>query len=333
VTGVPSYGRPDSGRPTYDDVEEAAGRLDGVAHRTPILTSRILDQRVGAQVALKSENLQRAGAFKFRGAYNRIAAIPRSQRAAGVVAYSSGNHAQAVALAASLLGLKATIVMPRDTPASKLAATEGYGAEIVHYDRYSEDRVVIGEALAAERGATLVPPYDDPLIIAGQATAARELHTDWPGLDLLLVPVGGGGLIAGSAISTEALSPSTRIVGVEPDTGDDTRQSLASGARLRIEVPRTIADGLQGDIPGLLTFPIVQKLVDEIVTVSDEEIVEAMVLLHDRLKTVTEPSGAVGVAALLSGKVDLRGARRIGVILSGGNVGAARFGELVRTVG
>ena len=236
------------------------------------------------------------------------------------------------ALAASLLGLKATIVMPKDTPASKLAATEGYGAEIVHYDRYAEDRVAIGEALAAERGATLVPPYDDPLIIAGQATAARELHTDWPGLDLLLVPVGGGGLIAGSAISTEALSPSTRIVGVEPDTGDDTRQSLASGARVRIEVPRTIADGLQGDIPGVLSFPIVQKLVDEIVTVSDAEIVEAMVLLHDRLKTVTEPSGAVGVAALLSGKVDLRGARRIGVILSGGNIGATRFGELLRTV-
>ena len=318
---------------SFGDVEAAAGRLDGVAHRTPVLTSRTLDRRLGLSVFLKAENFQRGGAFKFRGAYNKISSLSAADRAPGVVAYSSGNHAQAVALAAALHDVPATILMPADTPASKVEATRGYGAEVVTYDRYSQDRVALGEELARERGAALVPPYDDPLIIAGQGTAALELLEDTGPLDLLLVPVGGGGLIAGSSTAAAAISPSTRVVGVEPEAGDDTRQSLEAGSRIGIPVPRTIADGLQGDIPGKLTFPIVQRLVDRIVTVADTQIVEAMVFLHDRLKVVVEPSGAVGVAALLSGAVDLQPGQRVGVLISGGNVGAARFAELVANFG
>jgi threonine dehydratase len=315
----------------FGDVEEAAGRLEGVAHRTPVLTSRTLDGRVGCPVLLKAENFQRGGAFKFRGAYNKVASLPADQRANGVVAYSSGNHAQAVALAAAAHGIQATILMPADAPRSKLEATRGYGAEVVTYDRYSEDRVELGEKLAADRGAALVPPYDDPMIIAGQGTAAMELLEDAGPLDILLVPVGGGGLISGCATAASALSPATTVIGVEPEAGDDTRQSLEAGHRVGIDVPRTIADGLQGNIPGRLTFPIIQRHVDRIVTVSDPQIVEAMVLLHDRLKVVVEPSGAVGVAALLSGAVPVDPGQRVGVVISGGNVGAARFAELVST--
>lgn len=313
----------------FADVEEAAGRLEGVAHRTPVLTSRTLDGRVGCSVFLKAENFQRGGAFKFRGAFNKVASLSVSERAAGIVAYSSGNHAQAVALAASLHGIRATILMPADAPASKMDATRGYGAEVITYDRYTEDRVALGEQLARERGASLVPPYDDPMIIAGQGTAALELMEDAGPLDLLVVPVGGGGLISGCATATAAVSPSTAVIGVEPEVGDDTRQSLNMGYRVGIEVPRTIADGLQGNIPGELTFPIVQHLVDRIVTVTDDQILQAMVLLHDRLKIVVEPSGAVGVAALLSGAVAVGSAHRVGVVLSGGNVGATRFAELL----
>ena len=317
--------------PKFADIEEAAGRLDGVAHRTPVLTSRTLDERVGATVLLKAENFQRGGAFKFRGAFNKVASLSGADRSGGVVAYSSGNHAQAVALAARLHGIRATILMPEDAPASKMEATRGYGAEVVTYDRYTEDRVALGDQLARERGGSLVPPYDDPMIIAGQGTAAMELLEDAGRLDLLLVPVGGGGLISGCATAAAALSPSTKVIGVEPEAGDDTRQSLEAGHRVGIEVPRTIADGLQGNIPGELTFPIVQRLVDQIVTVSDEQIVDAMVLLHDRLKIVVEPSGAVGVAALLSGAVPVRSGQRVGVLISGGNVGAARFADLIAT--
>ena len=313
----------------FSDLEQAAGRLEGVAHRTPILKSRTLDDRLGCRTFLKAENFQRGGAFKFRGAYNKVASLPAADRAAGVVAYSSGNHAQAVALAAALHGTRATILMPADAPVSKIEATRGYGAEVVTYDRYSEDRVALGEQLADERGAALVPPYDDPMIIAGQGTAAMEFLEDAAPLDFLVVPVGGGGLISGCATAVAALSPLTTVVGVEPDVGDDTRQSMAAGHRVGIGVQRTIADGLQGDIPGLLTFPIVQRLVDRVVTVSDGAIVEAMVFLHDRLKVVVEPSGAVGVAALLSGAVSVPPGRRVGVLISGGNVGAARFAELV----
>lgn len=316
---------------TFSDVEEAAARLEGVAHRTPVLTSRMLDGLVGAPVLLKAENFQRGGAFKFRGAYNKINSLPADQRARGIVAYSSGNHAQAVALAARLHEVPAVIVMPTDAPSSKVEATQGYGAEVVTYDRYSEDRVAVGEGLAAKRGGALVPPYDDLKIIAGQGTAAMELIEDAGPLDLLVVPVGGGGLISGSATTAAALSPSTRVVGVEPEAGDDTRRSLEVGHRVGIDVPRTIADGLQGDIPGRLTFPIVQKLVERVVTVTDAQIVEAMVFLHDRLKVVVEPSGAAAVAALMSGGVECDPSTRVGVILSGGNVGAARFAELVGT--
>ena len=318
---------------SFSDVEEAAGRLEGVAHRTPVLTSRTLDDLLGATVVLKAENFQRGGAFKFRGAFNKVSSLSPDQRAHGVVAYSSGNHAQAVALAAGLHGMPAVIVMPTDTPASKLEAPRGYGAEVVTYDRYTEDRVAVGEQLAAERGGALVPPYDDPRIIAGQGTAAMELFEDSGPLDVLVIPVGGGGLISGSATTAAALSPATRVVGVEPEAGDDTRRSLEAGHRVGIDVPRTIADGLQGDIPGKLTFPIVQKLVERIVTVTDSQIVAAMVFLHERLKVVVEPSGAAAVAALMSGAVEYEPGARIGVILSGGNVGAARFAELVANSG
>ncbi|HET8751594.1 MAG TPA: pyridoxal-phosphate dependent enzyme [Gaiellaceae bacterium] len=311
-----------------EDVERAAQRLAGVAHRTPVLTSRTLDERTGARVHLKAECLQRGGAFKFRGAYNKISSLEEDALRRGVLAYSSGNHAQAVAISAAILGSRATIVMPEDAPAAKLDATRGYGAEIVTYDRWTESREEIGAGLAAERGLELVKPYDDPLVMAGQGTVALELLEQVPELDLLLVPVSGGGLIAGCATAAKALRPEIRVVGVEPETGDDTRRSLASEGRVRIEVPRTIADGLQATEPGELTFDVNRARVDEIVTVSDEEIVEAMVFLFDRLKLVVEPSGAVGVAALLSGKLDARD-KYAGVVLSGGNVGAARFAELV----
>ena len=313
---------------TLADVRAAGGRLAGVAHRTPVVTSRTLDERAGATVFLKAENLQRGGAFKFRGAYSMISSLPPAERDGGVVAYSSGNHAQAVALAARLLGTSATIVMPEDTPAAKMDATRGYGAEIVTYDRYTQDREALGAGLAAERGLVLVPPYEHPLIMAGQGTAALELHEDVPDLDLLLVPVGGGGLIAGCATAAKALRPGIRVVGVEPEAGDDTRRSLAAGERVRIETPRTIADGQQADIPGEQTFAVNRRLVDAVEVVADAEIVEAMAFLFDRLKLVAEPSGASAVAALLSGRVDAAG-KRVGVIVSGGNVGAARFAELI----
>ena len=313
-----------------EDVERAAERLSGVAHRTPVLTSRTLDQRTGARVHLKAECFQRGGAFKFRGAYNKISSLDKDALRRGVLAYSSGNHAQAVAIAARLLGAQATIVMPEDAPAAKLDATRGYGAEIVPYDRWTENREEIGARLAQERGLELVKPYDDPLIMAGQGTAALELLDDAPELDLLLAPVSGGGLIAGCATAAKARRPSIRVVGVEPEEGNDTQRSLAVGERVRIDVPRTIADGLQSTEPGEQTFEILRRRVDEVVTVSDAEIVEAMAFLFDRLKVVVEPSGAVGIAALLSGKLDARD-RSVGVVLSGGNVGAARFAELVST--
>ncbi len=310
------------------DVRAAAGRLAGVANRTPVITSRTLDERTGATVHLKAESLQRAGAFKFRGAYNMVSSLPAEERAGGVVAYSSGNHAQAVALAARLLATSATIVMPADTPAAKLEATRGYGAEVMTYDRYTEDREALGAALADERGLVLVPPYEHPLVMAGQGTAALELMEDVPDLDLLLVPVGGGGLIAGCATAAKSLRPEIRVFGVEPEGGDDTRRSLAAGERVRIPMPRTIADGQQADVPGELTFAVNRRLVDGIAVVSDGEIVEAMAFLFDRVKLVAEPSGASAVAALMAGRVDAAGAR-VGVIVSGGNVGAARFCELM----
>jgi threonine dehydratase len=301
-----------------DDVRAAARVLDGVAHHTPTLTSRTL----GEHVVLKPECLQRAGAFKFRGAYNKIASLPAKTP---VLAYSSGNHAQAVALAAQLLGSQATILMPTDAPQSKLDATRGYGAEVVSYDRYGDDRDALGEELARKRGLELVRPYDDPLVMAGAGTAALELLEDAGIVDTLVTPVGGGGLIAGSATIARSLGVG-RVVGVEPAAGDDWRQSLARGERVRIDVPRTIADGLQTNEPGRLTWEVASRLVDEVVTVTDEQIVEAMRFAFERLKLVIEPSGAVGIAAVREGLVS---GGRIGVIVSGGNVGAARFAELI----
>jgi threonine dehydratase len=311
-----------------EDVRDAAARLSGVATRTPVLRSRTLDDRIGATVFLKAEMFQRAGAFKFRGAYNRISRLGEDERRRGVAAYSSGNHAQAVALAARVVGTSAVIVMPADAPEEKVAATRGYGAEVVTYDRYREDREEIGRSLAEDRGAILVPPYDDPLVIAGQGTAALELLDEVGDLDSFLVPVSGGGLIAGSAVIATALVHRIRVIGVEPETGDDTRRSLEAGHRVLIDVPRTIADGLQSRTPGEVTFPINHKLLDRVVTVADDEIVEAMRFLFDRLKVVAEPSGAAALAALLAGVVRIPG-RRVGVLLSGGNVGAGRFAALV----
>ncbi len=311
---------------TLDDVRAAAERLDGVANRTPVFTSRTLDDRTDARVHVKAECFQRGGAFKFRGAYNAIAMLDAETRARGVLAYSSGNHAQAVAVAARLLGTTATIVMPLDAPPAKLEATRGYGAEIVSYDRWTENREEIGARLAAERGLELIRPYDDLRVMAGQGTVALELLEDVPDLDVLVTPVGGGGLIAGCATAASALRPGIRVVGVEPEAGDDTRRSLEAGRRVRVEIPKTIADGLQTTEPGELTFEVNRRLVHEVVTVGDDEILDAMAFLFDRLKLVTEPSGAVGVAALLAGRV--RGGR-IGVVISGGNVGVARFATLL----
>jgi threo-3-hydroxy-L-aspartate ammonia-lyase len=313
---------------TYDDVVAAAQRLRGVAHRTPVITSATLDAQTGAHAFLKAENLQRMGAFKFRGAYNRLAQLDARQRAGGVVAFSSGNHAQGVALAAKLLGVPAVIVMPSDAPRSKLAATRGYGAEVVLYDRKTMNRGEIAQALVAERGATLVPPYDDPMIIAGAGTTALELIVDTGSLDVLLVCTGGGGLLSGCALAATALSPGIAVYGVEPAAGDDWVQSLARGERVTIPVPETIADGLQTQAPGAYTFPIVQALCAGVVTVTDDELCEAMRFAFERLKLVIEPSGAAALAALLTGRVDVRG-KRVGVTITGGNVDAAAFARCI----
>lgn len=312
----------------FDEVQAAAARLAGVAHRTPVLRSRTLDSRVGAQVYLKCENFQRIGAFKFRGAYNALAQLPPDQLARGVAAYSSGNHAQAVALAAREFDTSAVILMPEDAPASKAAAVRGYGAEIVTYDRYTGDRDELGRTLADERGLTLIPPYDHPHVIAGQGTAALELLDDVPELDALVVPVGGGGLIAGCAVAARAVRPTVRVIGVEPQAGDDTRQSLQRGERVAVAVPRTIADGQAVEIPGELTFAINRQLVDDIVVVSDPEILDAMRFAFDRLKLVIEPSGASSLAAALTGRVP-QDAETMGVIISGGNIDHVRFADLL----
>lgn len=313
---------------TLDDIRGAADRIKGVAHRTPVLRSRTLDALVGAEVFVKCENFQRIGAFKFRGAYNAASRLGRDQLARGIAAYSSGNHAQAVALAARELGSTAVVLMPEDTPRSKKEATEGYGARIVTYDRYTGDRVALGEALAAEHGLALIPPYEHPHVIAGQGTAALELIEEVGELDALVVPVGGGGLIAGSATAAKSLcGGGIRVIGVEPQAGDDTRRSLAAGRRVTVPVPRTIADGLAAETPGELTFSVNRRLVDDIALVTDDQIRDAMRLAFERLKIVVEPSGASALAALVAGTAGPL-PRRVGVIVSGGNVDAARFAEL-----
>jgi threo-3-hydroxy-L-aspartate ammonia-lyase len=314
---------------SLDDVRAAAGRLRGVAHRTPVLTSRALDEATGATVFLKAENLQRVGAFKFRGAYNAVASLTAAERERGVATVSSGNHAQALALAARLHDARAVILMPEDAPPGKLAATEGHGAEVIRFDRYAQDREALLDALVAERGLVPIHPYDDERVMAGQGTAALELIEDAGPLDLLLVCVGGGGLIAGCATAAKALLEDVRVVGVEPEAGDDVRRSLAAGERVRIPVPHTIADGQQLPQPGELTFAVIRERVDDVALASDPEIVEAMRFLFERLKTVAEPSGACALAALLAGRAgDVRGLR-VGVTITGGNVTAARFAELV----
>lgn len=316
-------------------VEAAARRIEGVATRTPVLRGRTLDELARAEVFLKAEHLQRTGAFKFRGAFNKLSTLAPDVRARGVTAFSSGNHAAAVALAARLFDTTAVILMPDDSPPAKVDATRGYGAEIVIFDRYRDDREVLGRQLAEERGLTLVPPFDDWDVMAGQGTVALELFDEVPDLDVLVVPVGGGGLMAGCATVARARrGPAVRIVGVEPERGDDTRQSLARRERVSIAVPYTIADGQQITTPGRLTFEVNRRLVDEVVLVSDAQILDAMVFCFDRLKQVTEPSGASALAAVLAGVVAhpvTNGRRpRMGVVLSGGNVGVARFAALTR---
>ncbi len=314
--------------PTIDEVQAAAGRLAGVAHRTPVLTSRTLDERTGGRLFLKAESFQRTGSFKFRGAYNTIAALDEPARARGVAAYSSGNHAQAVALAARLHGIAATILMPEDAPQSKLDATRGYGAEVVTYDRYAEERSSLGERLAAERGMTLVPPFDHPDVIAGQGTAARELFADAGPLDLLVVCVGGGGLISGCATVAKAQPVPVEVVGVEPEAGDDVRRSLAAGRVVTIPTPRTIADGQQTTAPSELTLAVMRERVDRVVLTSDDEIRTAMRFAFERLRVVLEPSGASALAAVLAGTIDVTG-QRVGITLSGGNIDVARFVQLL----
>jgi threonine dehydratase len=314
--------------PTYADVESAAARLLGHAHRTPVLTSSRVDDEVGARVFFKCENFQRMGAFKFRGAFNALSRFDDEQRRAGVVAYSSGNHAQAIALSARLLGIPATIVMPHDAPAAKVAATRGYGATVVSYDRYAEDREAIGRALAAARGLTLVPPYDHADVIAGQGTAAKELIEEVDGLDALFVCLGGGGLLSGSLLAAQALSPSTRVYGVEPAAGDDGQRSLRSGEIVHIDTPDTIADGAQTQHLGELTFAIIRREVDDIHTATDAELVDAMRVFASTLKIVVEPTGCLAFAAVRRLAPELAG-QRLGVLVSGGNVDLARYAELI----
>ena len=312
---------------SFNDIVHAHERIAGVAHRTPVLTSRTVDALCGAKLFFKCENFQRAGAFKFRGACNALAQFSPGQKERGVVTFSSGNHAQAIALAASLLGIRAVIVMPNDAPAVKAAATRGYGAEVVLYDRYKESREAIGERLAREQGLTLIPPYDHPHIMAGQGTAAKELFEEVGSLDYLLVPLGGGGLLSGSLISARALCPACRVIGVEPEAGNDGQRSLSSGRIISIDTPQTIADGAQTQSLGRLTFAVIRELVSDIQVVGDRELVESMKFFAGRMKIVVEPTGCLGAALAFSRRLDLRG-RRAGVILSGGNVDLARMAEL-----
>ncbi|MCU0255440.1 MAG: threo-3-hydroxy-L-aspartate ammonia-lyase [Vicinamibacterales bacterium] len=318
--------------PTYDDVRAAAGRLRGVAHRTPVLTSRSVDARTGATVFFKAENLQRAGAFKFRGAYNALSRLTPEQRARGVVTFSSGNHAQAIALASSLFGCPATIVMPSIAPRVKLEATRAYGAEIVVYDPARDDREALGRQLSQERGLTLVPPFDHPDVIAGQGTSALELFEDAGALDLLLVCCGGGGLLSGCALVAQAVAPGCRVVGVEPEAGDDGARSFRTRTLQRVHNPATVADGARTPALGVLTFQLVLAHVSDMVTVTDDQLLRSMFYLWQRLKVVVEPTGALAAAALLEGVVEARGAR-VGVLISGGNVDLAEVGGWWSRVG
>lgn len=314
--------------PTFDDVTAASERIRGHAHRTPVMRSRTLDDELGAEVLFKCENLQHTGSFKFRGAFNALSSLDARQRRAGVVTYSSGNHAQAIALSARLLNMPATIVMPQDAPVSKVVATRGYGGNVFVYDRYKEDREQIGRKLAEEQGLTLIPPYDNPEVIAGQGTAAKELFEDAGPLDYLFVGLGGGGLLAGSSLSTRALAPRCKLYGVEPEAGNDGQQSFRSGAIVRINTPRTIADGAQTRHLGEYTFSIIQRDVDDILTATDVQLVDSMRLFASRMKLVVEPTGCLGLAAAREMSSLIRG-KRIGIIISGGNIDLDRYGTLL----
>lgn len=308
----------------FDDITQAAARIAGVAHRTPVLTSRTANEMAGAELFFKCENFQRMGAFKFRGAYNALAQFTPEQKQRGVCAFSSGNHAQGIALSAQILGMPAAIVMPLDSPAVKMAATRGYGAEVITYDRYKEDRLAIGKKLAEERGMTLIPPYDHAHVMAGQGTAALELLQEVSQLDTLIVCLGGGGLISGCAVVAKHLNSKIRVIGVEPEAGNDAQQSKRSGKIVKIDTPKTIADGAQTQFVGNLTFPVIQALVDDIVTVSDAQLIEAMRFAASRMKMVIEPTGGLAMAAAMQGAVDVKG-QRVGVIISGGNVDIAQL--------
>jgi threonine dehydratase len=318
--------------PTYADVVAAAQRLQGHAHPTPVLRSATADQLLGAQLFFKCENLQRIGAFKFRGAFNALSAMSPAQRAAGVVTFSSGNHGQAVALSARLLGMRAVVLMPKDAAQAKIDATRGYldgtAGEVVLYDRYTQDREQLTQQMALERGLVLIPPYDHAEIIAGQGTAAKELFEEVGALDALLVCVGGGGLLAGSALAARALSPGCKLFGVEPEAGNDGQQSFRTGKIVNIPTPRTIADGAQTQHLGQLTFAVIRENVDDMLTVTDGQLVDAMRFYAERMKMVVEPTGCLSFAAACHAGLDLRG-KRVGVIVSGGNVDMTRFAELL----
>lgn len=314
--------------PDYNDVASAAERIADYANKTPVMTSRTVNDEFGAEVFFKCENFQRMGAFKFRGAMNALRQFTPEQRAAGVVTFSSGNHAQAIALSAKLLGIPATIIMPHDAPAAKVAATKGYGGNVVIYDRYTEDREKIGRDLAEKQGLTLIPPYDHPHVIAGQGTATKELIEEVGQLDVLFVCLGGGGLLSGSALAARHLSPDCIIYGIEPAAGNDGQQSFRSGKIVHIDTPKTIADGAQTQHLGNITFPIIQQNVNDILTVSDDELVASMKFIAERMKIVVEPTGCLGFAAARARKAELRG-KKIGIIISGGNVDISRYSEFL----
>jgi threo-3-hydroxy-L-aspartate ammonia-lyase len=314
--------------PTFADVERAASRLEGVATRTPVMTSRTANAQTGAELFFKCENFQRMGAFKFRGGYNAIACLSPEAKKRGVIAFSSGNHAQAIALAGHILNVSTTILMPQDAPQAKIAATRGYGGEVILFDRYTQDREALTRQIATTRGLSIIPPFNHGDVIAGQGTAALELLQETGKLDVLLVCVGGGGLIGGCALAAHALSPGIQVIGVEPDAGNDGQQSFRSGQIVTIPVPKTIADGAQTAALGTITFPMIQRDVADMVTVSDAELIETMRFMAERMKMIVEPTGCLGAAAALQGRVPVKG-KRVGIILSGGNVDLATFSRLL----
>jgi threonine dehydratase len=328
VTSAPAYTAPAPLPVTYADVAAASARLLGHAHRTPVVTSRTVDERTGARVFFKCENFQRMGAFKFRGAFNALAQLSEEARSRGVLAYSSGNHAQAVALAGRELGIRVTIVMPQDAPKVKMAATRGYGAEVVPYDKHTTSREELSTRIAAERGLAVIPPFDHPHVVAGQGTAAKELIEDAGPLDYLFVPCGGGGLISGCALAAAALSPGCRVIGIEPEAGDDATRSFRSKTLQSCHNPETIADGARTHSLGSVTFPLVMALVHDMATVSDPDLISAMLYLWERMKIVVEPTGALGAAGLFEGGYRVAG-KRVGVIVSGGNVDFAAIAPLL----